>query len=141
MFKRRAALSIPGVILSQFEMQISASGQCALTMYSTLSAIRSRDGSEYSIPPWPMAIPSSTAMVLNSRGIPPACLTASATISPTGLRCVCPGTNWVYEFATATIGLPKSSRSTPAARSSARAPAMLRPWVTVRDRRAGIRLG
>ncbi len=46
MFSRSAALSIPGVILSQLEMQISASAQCALTMYSTLSAIRSREGSE-----------------------------------------------------------------------------------------------
>ena len=46
MFSRSAALSIPGVILSQFEMQIMASAQCALTMYSTESAIRSREGSE-----------------------------------------------------------------------------------------------
>ena len=46
MFSRSAALSIPGVILSQLEMQISASAQCALTMYSTQSAIRSREGSE-----------------------------------------------------------------------------------------------
>ena len=46
MLSRSAALSIPGVILSQFEMQTSASAQCAFTMYSTESAIRSRDGSE-----------------------------------------------------------------------------------------------
>ena len=44
MFSRSAAISMPGVILSQFEMQISASAQCAWTMYSTESAIRSRDG-------------------------------------------------------------------------------------------------
>jgi hypothetical protein len=35
-----------GVILSQLEMQTSASAQWALTMYSTLSAMISRDGSE-----------------------------------------------------------------------------------------------
>ena len=46
MFSRIAAISIPGVILSQFEMQIIASTLCALHIYSTLSAIRSRDGSE-----------------------------------------------------------------------------------------------
>ncbi len=69
---RIAASSIPGVILSQFEMQTSASAQCALTMYSTLSAMSSRLGSEYSIPPWPMAMPSSTAIVLNSTPHPPA---------------------------------------------------------------------
>ena len=44
MFSRRAAISMPGVILSQFEMHTSASAQWALTMYSTLSAISSRDG-------------------------------------------------------------------------------------------------
>jgi hypothetical protein len=43
-FSRRAAISIPGVILSQFEMQTKASAQWALTMYSTLSAISSREG-------------------------------------------------------------------------------------------------
>ena len=36
------------------------------------------------------------------------------------------------------IGLPKSSSSTPVARSRARAPAMLRPWVLVRERSAGM---
>ncbi len=46
MFSRSAAISMPGVILSQLLMQISASAQCASTMYSTESAIRSRLGSE-----------------------------------------------------------------------------------------------
>ena len=55
-----------GVILSQLEMHTMASAQWALTMYSTESAMMSRLGSEYSMPSWPMAIPSSTAMVLNS---------------------------------------------------------------------------
>src|SRR5690606_1577557 len=45
MLRRSAARSIPGVILSQLEMQTSASAQCALTMYSTASAISSRLGS------------------------------------------------------------------------------------------------
>lgn len=44
MLRRIAAISMPGVILSQLEMQISASAQCASTMYSTESAIRSREG-------------------------------------------------------------------------------------------------
>jgi hypothetical protein len=46
MLSRIAAFSMPGVILSQLEMQTIASAQWALTMYSTLSAIRSRLGSE-----------------------------------------------------------------------------------------------
>src|SRR5580700_9276340 len=79
MFSRMVAMSMPGVILSQLEMQIIASAQCALTMYSTESAISSRLGSEYSMPPCPMAMPSSTAIVLNSRGMAPAARMASAT--------------------------------------------------------------
>ena len=46
MLSRIAAFSIPGVILSQLEMQTSASAACPLTMYSTASAITSREGSE-----------------------------------------------------------------------------------------------
>ena len=138
MFSRIAAMSMPGVILSQLEMQIIASAQWALTMYSTESAISSRLGSEYSMPPWPIAIPSSTAIVLNSRGIAPAALTAAATTWPTWRRWTWPGTNSVKLLATAMIGLPRSSRATPVARSSARAPAMFRPWVTVRDLSGGM---
>jgi len=63
---RMAAIIIPGVILSQLEMQTMASALCALTMYSTLSAMMSRLGNEYNIPSCPMAMPSSMAMVLNS---------------------------------------------------------------------------
>ena len=95
MFSRMAALSMPGVILSQLEMHTRASAVCALTMYSTESAMISRLGSEYSIPACPMAIPSSTAMVWNSRATPPAAVICSATISPTFFRCTWPGTNWV----------------------------------------------
>src|SRR5229473_5913696 len=44
MLSRSAAISMPGVILSQLEMQTSASAQWAFAMYSTLSAMISRDG-------------------------------------------------------------------------------------------------
>ena len=66
MFNRMAAISMPGVTLSQFEIHIIASALWALTIYSTESAMISRDGSEYSIPSCPIAIPSSIAIVLNS---------------------------------------------------------------------------
>ena len=46
MFSRMAAMSMPGVTLSQLLMHTSASAQCAFAMYSTLSAIRSRLGRE-----------------------------------------------------------------------------------------------
>ena len=42
---------------------------------STESAITSRDTSEEFMPSWPMAMPSVTVMVQNSRGVPPASLT------------------------------------------------------------------
>jgi hypothetical protein len=138
MFRRIAAISMPGVILSQLEMHTSASAQWALTMYSTLSAIRSRLGSEYSMPPWPMAMPSSMAMVLNSLAMPPAFSISRATSWPRLCRWTWPGTNWVKLLAMAMMGLPKSASSMPVARHSARAPAILRPWVEVRERYAGI---
>ena len=45
-FRRIAAINIPGVTLSQLEMQIIASALWALTIYSTLSAMMSREGNE-----------------------------------------------------------------------------------------------
>jgi hypothetical protein len=46
MLRRSAAMSMPGVILSQLEMHTIASAQWAFTMYSTESAMSSREGSE-----------------------------------------------------------------------------------------------
>ena len=46
MFSRIEAISIPGVTLSQLEMHIIASALWAFTIYSTLSAIMSREGNE-----------------------------------------------------------------------------------------------
>ena len=134
MFSRMAAISMPGVILSQLEMQTSASAQWPFTMYSTASAISSRDGRLYSMPSWPMAMPSSMAMVLNSLATPPAFSISRATSWPRSFRWTWPGTNWVKELAMAMIGLPKSASFMPVARQRPRAPAMLRPCVDVRER-------
>ncbi|CWR46829.1 Uncharacterised protein [Neisseria meningitidis] len=82
MFRRIAAISIPGVILSQLEMHTSASAQWALTIYSMESAIKSRLGREYSIPLCPIAMPSSMAMVLNSLAMAPAFSISRATSWP-----------------------------------------------------------
>jgi len=81
-----------------------------------------------------MAMPSSTAMVLNSRPTPPAAAISPATSWPRSLRCTWPGTNWVKLLAMAMIGLLKSSSCMPVARHSERAPAMLRPRVVVWER-------
>src|SRR3990167_11427661 len=134
MFRRKAAINMPGVILSQLEMHTMASAQWALTMYSTESAMISRLGREYSMPSWPMAMPSSTAMVLNSLATPPARSISRATSWPRSLRWTWPGTNWVNELAMAMIGFLKSSSFIPVARHRARAPAILRPWVEVFER-------
>ena len=77
-------------------------------------------------------------MVLNSLATPPAASISRATIWPRSFRWTWPGTNWVKELTTATIGLPKSLSFMPVARQSPRAPAMLRPWVEVRERKAGM---
>ena len=53
--------------------------QCAWIIVSTLSAISSREGSEYFMPSCPMAMPSSTPIVLNRNGTPPAARTHSLT--------------------------------------------------------------
>src|ERR1700753_202636 len=90
------------------------------------------------MPSWPMAMPSSTAIVLNSLATPPLASISRATIWPRSFRCTWPGTNWVNELAMAMIGLPKSPSFMPVARQRPRAPAILRPWVEVRERYGGL---
>ena len=91
MLQRTAAINMPGTILSQLGMQIMPSKQWALITVSTESAINSRLGSENFMPLWPMAIPSSTPIVLNTKGTPPAARTHCLTYSPTLFRWTWPG--------------------------------------------------
>ena len=119
-FTRNAAKIMPGTILSQLGMQMTPSKQCARNMVSTESAISSRLGRLIFIPSWPMAMPSQTAMVSNSKGTPPAARISSLTSSLTARRWQWPGTMSVYDEQTAMKGLPKSSRFTPAAKSKER---------------------
>ncbi|OQB88274.1 MAG: hypothetical protein BWX86_02698 [Verrucomicrobia bacterium ADurb.Bin122] len=91
MLTRRAPMSMPGTILSQFGMQIMPSKQWARRTVSTQSAMSSRDGRENFMPEWPMAMPSSTPMVLKTKGTPPASRTRRLTSWPTSLRCAWPG--------------------------------------------------
>ncbi len=71
-FRRRAAISMPGTILSQFGMNTMPSKPWAMAIDSQLSAISSRDAREYFMPTWPIAMPSHTPMAGNSTGTPPA---------------------------------------------------------------------
>ncbi len=134
MLSRSAAMSIPGVILSQLEMQTIASAQWALTMYSTESAMSSRDGQRVQ-----HAVVAHGDAVVDGDGVEllgdaAGLLDLPATSWPRSLRWTWPGTNWVNELTTAMIGLPKSESFMPVARQRPRAPAMLRPWVVVRER-------
>src|ERR1700744_2333020 len=90
------------------------------------------------MPPWPIAMPSSTAIVLNSRGIAPAARIASATTWPTSRRCTCPGTNSVKWLAAVRMGSRRPPRAPRGARRGELPPAMFLPWVTVRDRSGGM---
>jgi len=103
MLSRRAAISIPGIILSQLGIRTRPSNGWAMAITSTESAISSRLAREYFMPSWFMAIPSQTPMVGNSTGVPPACrmpaFTASAIIS----RWMCPGIISLAEFTTPII--------------------------------------
>ena len=79
---------------------------------------------------WPMAMPSSTPMVLNSNGTPPAARTASFTTRPNSCRWTWPGMMSTYELQTAMNGLPKSlsvRRIWPVARSRLRCGARSMP--------------
>ena len=81
-----------------------------------------------------MAIPSSTAMVLNSKGTPPASRMHFFTCSPTRFRWTWPGTISTKELHTAMNGLPMSASVTPQAFSRLRWGARSNPFFTMSDR-------
>ena len=131
---RSAPISMPGTILSQLGMQSSASSWCASITVSTESAISSRDGSEYFMPPCPMAMPSSTPMVLNSKGTPPALRISSLAIRPYSCRKKWPGMMSMWLLAMPMKGLSKSSSLRPTARSRLRWGARSNPFLIVSER-------
>ena len=108
-----AAIIIPGSILSQVVRQTMASKPWLSTMTSTESAMSSLLGRLIFIPSWPIAMPSQTPMVLNSRGVPPASTTPFFTIFARASRWMWPGTISFHEFATATRGFAMSSSVNP----------------------------
>ena len=120
MFKRAAAISMPGTILSQFGMSTSASNWCACASVSTLSAISSRLGSEYFMPMCPIAIPSHTPIAGTRMGVPPAARTPALTASAILSRLIWPGIISLYAETTPMIGRCISSSVRPQARSSER---------------------
>ena len=71
---------------------------------STESAMRSRLASEDFMPWWPMAMPSVTVMVVNSRGVPPPRSTPIFTAWACRLSAMLQGAASFQQVATPTIG-------------------------------------
>ena len=114
-FSRRAAMSIPGTILSQLGMNTSPSKGWAVAIISTESAMCSRLGREKNMPSWFMAMPSHTPMLGNSTGVPPAMRMPSSTARATVSRCMCPGMISLLELTTPMMGRASSSSVRPRA--------------------------
>ena len=70
-FKRAAAINIPGTILSQLGISTRPSKAWPIAIASMLSAISSRLTKGYFMPLWPMAMPSQIPIAGNSIGVPP----------------------------------------------------------------------
>ena len=115
MFRRSAAISMPGTILSQLGISTMPSKAWPLTTASMLSAISSRLTRGYFMPTWPMAMPSHTPMAGTSIGTPPAASTPYFTIFAWSSRCACPGIISLWALTTAIKGLRKSSSEKPKA--------------------------
>ena len=64
----------------------------------------SRDGSEAFMPPWPMAMPSVTVIVQNSRGVPPTEATPSLTAWACRISAMLQGAASFQQVATPTKG-------------------------------------
>jgi len=133
MLRRRAAIIIPGIILSQLGINTRPSKGYALAMTSTESQISSRDPSEYFMPSWFMAIPSQTPIVENSIGVPPAILTPSFTACAILPRCMCPGITSLAELAMPMMGLSSSSFRYPMAPKRLLCGAFCKPFFILSD--------
>ena len=128
MFRRRAAISIPGMILSQLGIITRASKGWAMAMASTESAISSRLAREYFIPVCPMAMPSQIPMAGNSTGVPPAMRMPALTSSAMIRRWIWPGMISLAELTTPIKGRPISSSVYPMALNRERWGARSRPF-------------
>ena len=103
----------PGMVLSQPESATTASNRCPRATSSIESATSSRLTSEVFIPSVPIVIPSDTAIVLNSIGVPPAARTPSLTRSASRRRWKLHGIVSVQVLAMPTMGRARSSSPKP----------------------------
>ena len=96
----------------------------------------SRDTSDARIPSVPIEMPSDTAIVLNSTGVPPASRMPALTCSASARRCTLQGVTSVHVLATPTSGFSRSASVKPAPLSMARAGARAVPFFS-----ASLRIG
>ena len=97
--------------MSQPESAITASNRWPRATSSIESAMTSRLTSEVFIPSVPIVMPSETATVLNSIGVPPAARTPSLTFSARRRRWKLHGITSVQVLAMPTIGRDRASSS------------------------------
>ena len=91
MFRRAAAIIMPGTILSQLGMRTRPSRAWPFAMASMESQMSSRLASGYFMPSCPMAMPSQMPIAGNSTGVPPARMMPLLTACATRSRSRCPG--------------------------------------------------
>ncbi len=108
-------MTVPGIVLSHPEMVTTASKRWPRATTSMESAITSRLTREAFIPSVPMAMPSVTAMVLYSIGVPPAARTPSFTRSARRRWLMLHGVIPIQQWATPTSGLARSASLKPIA--------------------------
>ena len=100
----------PGMFLSQPPMTRQPSSHWPITTVSMLSAITSRDTSEYFMPSVPIATASDTFGVPKVCALPPAASIATTAASHSGCNPALHGVTVEWPFAMPIIGLSKSAR-------------------------------
>ena len=102
-------MAVPGIVLSQPASATTASKRWPRATSSIESATTSRLTREAFIPSVHMLMPSETAIVLNSTGVPPASRTPSFTRSARSRRWMLHGITSIQVFATPTSGFSRSA--------------------------------
>ena len=121
------AMTAAGMVLSQPTSATTASRPCARATSSIESAITSRLTREARMPSVPIEMPSDTAIVPNSSGVPPARRTPRFTWAARSRRWKLQGPISVQVLAIPTSGRERSSFVRPVALSIARAGARVGP--------------
>src|SRR5678816_3823434 len=120
-------MTVPGMVLSHPDNATTPSNKCPRATSSIESAITSRLINEAFIPSVPIEMPSDTAMVLYSMGVPPAALMPAFTRSDNRRRWKLQGMTSIQVLATPMMGRDKSSSVNPMAFNIARAGARSGP--------------